>query len=297
MRHPLLALLACLAAAPVAAQRLSYEGSLGVSSGSYIFPDRTTTYGLISGLALNTGALTLRAAIPVWLQNSTLIAASAPGLPGTGMPSSGPTAGGGAPTGGSSSDSVNSGRGNGGHGGMGATRAAESHGPVNVPDSSYTGFQTAIGDPLASATIEALGGDRFSLSISGYVKFPVSDTSSFGTGEWDFGAGIGSTLRLGERTLLGMDLGWWHLGDMPGLEFEDPVGGTLSLSHLLSADWGGIVFASGYTASIDGYEAPVAVGVGLTRFIGKANWGIQGGAGLTETSPDFYLTTFWRIDL
>lgn len=294
MRRVLLALAGCWAAAPATAQRLTYEGSLGVSSGMYMFDERSTSFGLFTGLAVATGRVTWRASLPLWLQNSTLIASSAPGLPGTGMPQ-GPTTGGGMPTGGSSSDSVAAGGGH--HGGMGPVRAASAKKTVDVPGSSYTGYEAAIGDPLVSATVRALEGRRASLSLSGYVKAPLSDTSSFGTGEWDLGAGLGTTLQLGSRTLLGIDLGWWHLGDMPGLEFQDPFGGTLSLSRILNPDWGGIVFASAYTASISGYDAPVSVGAGVTRFAGKAGWGIQGGAGLTETTSDFYLTVFWRHGL
>lgn len=297
-RVPGLALLWVLGPAPVLAQSLAYEGSLGVSSGRYLFAERTTSFGLSTGLAVTTGGLTLRASLPVWFQNSTVISASPVGLPGTGVPS-GPGSGG-APTGGSSSGRVgDSGRKRpmGGGGGGSGSQSALARSRVDVPSSSFTDYQIALGDPLASMSLALFRGGRASLTVTGLAKVPVTDTSGFGTGEWDLGLALGSSIRLGPGTLIGVDAGWWYLGDMPGLDFRNPVSGTLSLNHLIGHGWGAMLFASGTSSSLPGFDAPVMVGGGFLRPRAGGSWGIQGGVGLTETSPDVSLALFWRVGM
>ena len=117
MRRPCLALLLAIAVAPASGQRVAYEGSLGMTTGRYIFASRTTTVTLTTGLALTAGPVTLRASLPVWWQNSTLITASAPG--------------GGTPSGGSSGGTVSDsgqGRGSGGSGGGGGSYLCRTQG-------------------------------------------------------------------------------------------------------------------------------------------------------------------------
>jgi hypothetical protein len=92
IRRAALVLLAALGPASLAAQGLYYEGGLSLASGTYIFAERTTSWGISSGLAATSGPVTLRASVPVYFQNTTLVSLSGPG--------------GGIPTGGSSSDAV-----------------------------------------------------------------------------------------------------------------------------------------------------------------------------------------------
>jgi len=281
-------------ATPGAGQTLAYEGSLSLTTGTYLFSERTTSLGLTTGLALGAGPVTFRVSLPVWLQNSTVVSASVPGLPGTGVPT-GPGSGG-APTGGSSSGTVgDSGRGKGGRGGGGGSGMLYSR--VDVPASSFTDYQFAMGDPLGSLSLRLLQTGRVSFSVTGLAKAPVADTSGFGTGEWDLGIAAGSTLGLGGRTLLGLDAAWWRLGDMPGLDFRNPVSGTLSLTHLVRSGWGLTLFASGSTAAIEGFDPPVMVGGGFARIREGSAWGLQAGAGLTETTADLSLALYWRLGI
>ncbi|HEU5303994.1 MAG TPA: hypothetical protein VFU40_05065, partial [Gemmatimonadales bacterium] len=79
-------------ALPLSAQGLYYEGGLSMARGTYIFTERTTSWSLATGFAFDRHAVTLRASLPVHLQNTTLVSLSGPG--------------GGLPTGGSSSGTV-----------------------------------------------------------------------------------------------------------------------------------------------------------------------------------------------
>jgi hypothetical protein len=283
-------LLLVWAAPRLTGQEVAYEGSMSMSSGNYIFTQRTNTFGLTTGLAVTAGRLTVRASIPIWLQNSTVITASAVGLPGSGAPT-GPGMGG-VPSGGSSSGTV----GDSGQGG-GRGRMAMASGRVDVPASGFTDYRAAVGDPLLSGSFALAKDGRVGVNLTAMVKAPVSDTTGFGTGKWDVGAAAGSSVQLDGRTALGLDVAWWHLGDLPGLDFRDPWTGTISASRLVGDTWGLMLFASGSTAAIEGFDPPLTVGGGLMRLRGGRAWGLQAGAGLTETSPDFTLAGFWRVRL
>jgi hypothetical protein len=168
---------------------------------------------------------------------------------------------------------------------------------VDVPSSAFTDYRAVVGDPLFSAAVAVTRGRRFGLTLTGAVKVPVTDTTSFGTGEWDAGVSLSSTGRFGDRMLLGLDLGVWYLGDLPGLDLRNPVSGTISANRLIGGGWGLMAFASGSTAPIRGFDPPATIGGGLTRVTDNGGWGVQVGAGLTETSADLSVATFWRVGL
>ncbi|MGE3527612.1 MAG: hypothetical protein AB7I33_16975, partial [Gemmatimonadales bacterium] len=165
-----------------------YDGGLSVSTGKYIFAERTTSWSLYTGLSASTGRVSLRAALPVTMQNSTLITSSGRmGVP-TGGSSSGIVA---------DSGAARKGRDGGGGGGMMGTGPSFSSGRVVVPSSAATSYEFAVGDPTAQLSVRAVDGLRTLVSFSGSVKFPVSDTASYGTGEWDYGAGMSLSQNVG----------------------------------------------------------------------------------------------------
>jgi hypothetical protein len=270
-----------VAASPVAGQRLAYEGSLGMTTGRYIFTNRTTTFSLSTGLAVTAGRLTLRVALPVWLQNSTVISATGPG--GT-LPSGGAS-------GGTVSDS---GRGRGGRGG-GMIGGSAVRARVELPGSAFTDYRAAIGDPLLGTSLLLLRGGPVRLGVGGLVKVPLADTAHYGTGEWDLGVTGSASVRLSGATLLGVDAAWWYLGDLPELDFNNPASGSLSLSHLPAARWAFSIFARGSTAAVPGFPAPVSVGGGITWLSPRAVFGLEAAAGLTATTPEFGITAYWRV--
>lgn len=272
---------------PLAAQGLRFDGGLGVSSGTYLFQERTTTWTTSAGLALELGRFTVRGSIPFHLQNGTLVA-------GTGL--------GHVPTGGSSSGTVSdtgAARHRGSREGMGRGDLGPelSHGVVEVPASAADGYEAAVGDPLLGASWRAEAGRGTLVAVGATVKVPVADTATYGTGEWDFGANVAVSRRLARGLLLGLDLAWWRLGDMDDLELRDPVYGTASLGYLSERGWGGSLMASGGSSVLAGYDPPFSVGAGVHRISGSQSWGLLATLGLTETAPDFTLGGLWSVRL
>jgi len=284
--------LALALVAPLEAQTLHYEGSVGLATGTYIFTQRTSSWSVSTGLAFSAGPVTFRANLPVFYQNTTLVAST-----GTGF----------LPTGGSSSGTVAD------TSAYRSTRdgnrrlaliapafdlALSNEGdPVNVPTSAVTGYQWATGDPFLSLSFFGLQGTRVGLILGGSIKVPVNDTASFGTGAWDVGGSLSGSAALSARVMLGVDLGYWYLGDPPGLEVTNPVlfGGTLSV--LAGRGWGTSVGISGATPSIPGFATSLSATAGLLRLGGAGSFGALASVGLTETAPDVSVSVTWRLGL
>jgi hypothetical protein len=255
---------------PLAAQSLAYEGGLSVTTGRYFFDTRTTSVALSTGLALTAGRITVRVGIPVLTQNTELVTSSGIG----GMPSGGPISG-------MVSDS---GRRGGRRGGGG----------MSVPSFAAPGYAVAVGDPSALLTAHLVDARRASMTAGVGVKFPLTDTTSFGTGQWDAGVSLGLTLHPTLRTLVGLDASYWHLGDLPALDFRDPVFGTISVARMFDG-WGASIGVSGGTSALPGYEAPVSVSASFHHFRATTLWGVTATIGLTETVPEFALSAIWRV--
>jgi hypothetical protein len=274
-------------ALPLAAQGLQYEGGLSVASGTYIFTERTTSWSLFTGFALEKNRVSLRASLPVHVQNTTLVSLSG--------------FGGRLPTGGSSSgvvaDSGAARKRRSGGDEMPAMSAQLAMGRVEVPASAVTGYQTSVGDPTAQLAWRALNGHRMRLSVSVLAKVPVADTSSFGTGQWDVGSSIAISQALGGGGVLGLDLTYWKLGDLSTLDFRDPFYGSGSLSYLKSNGWGGGLSLSGGTSSLGGYNGPIWVGGFIARVSRRGSWEMGGTVGLSETTPDFTISLTWKVDV
>jgi hypothetical protein len=275
-------------ALPLAAQGLQYEGGLSVASGTYIFTERTTSWSLFTGFALEKNRVSLRASLPVHVQNTTLVSLSG--------------FGGRLPTGGSSSGVVaDSGaarkrRSAGGYG-MNAVRAPAAMGRIEVPASAVTGYQTSVGDPTAQLAWRALNGHRMRLSVSVLAKVPVADTGSFGTGQWDVGSSIAISQALGDRGVLGLDLTYWKLGDLSTLDFRDPLYGTGSVSYLEPNGWGGGISLGAGTSSLGGYNGPIWVGAFIAQVSRRGSWEMAGTVGLSETTPDLTISLTWKVDV
>jgi hypothetical protein len=255
-------------------QSLAYEGGVSFGSGNYIFTTRTTSWTLASGVALATGPFTWRVGFPVYLQNTSLVTGSGVGM----MPSGG----------GSGSGVVAGGGGMMGSGGSGMDR-------LTPPSSAVTGYRVAPGDPTVHVAWRALRGARTGVTVGAGVKIPATDTASYGTGAWDVGATLSLVRHVGGAGFLGLDLSYWHLGDLPDLDFHDPVIGTLSANRLFGASWGGSVFVTAGSAALPGYDAPLMVGASLTRLGDTRSWGLMGAVGLTDTVPEFTVGVTWRV--
>jgi hypothetical protein len=281
-----LSLLLLAPAGSITAQLVHYEGSLSGATGRYIFTERTSSAALTNGLSVRFGRLTVRASVPIWWQNTVLVTASGAGP----IPSGG---GGDRSRAVSDSGTARRRRGSGGPpaGFPGALAITDDPIPVVVTNQ----FQTALGDPVASATVRIVDAARVSISFGVGTKIPLADTARFGTGRWDVGGSASISVRPADRTLIGFDVSYWHLGDLATLDFRDPVSGSVSVSHLFPSGWGALVTGSAGTAALDGFAGPASIGAGLTRFRGRASWGLNLAAGLSNTSPDISGGVTWRI--
>jgi hypothetical protein len=271
------------------AQGIRADGGLGVSSGRYLFEQRTTTWSLSAGLSLDLGRFTFRGSIPVHLQNGALVAGTGAGHVPTGGSSSGAVA-----------DSGEARRQRGAHAGMTAAELASSlsHGVVEVPGDADARSKAAIGDPLVAVGWRLAPVRRTTLAVGAAVKLPLADTASYGTGAWDVGATAAVGHRVAERAVLGFDLGYWWLGDMPDLELRDALFGTVSAGYLgARGGIGGTVLFSAGTSALTGYDPPVSVGAGLHRVTTHGSWTVLGIVGLTETAPDLTLSALWSVRL
>jgi len=278
--------------APLDAQSLHYEGSAGLATGTYIFTQRTSSWGVSTGLALSAGPVTLRAYLPVFYQNTTLVASTGTGFLPTGGSSSGTVA---------DSSAERMGR-------TGSRRlsivaplfdviGSDGGDPVEVPTSATTGYRWSAGDPFVSLSVFGFRGRRGGVTLGGSVKIPVTDTTDFGTGAWDVGGTLSGSAVLSRRVMLGMDVGYWIMGDPPGLELQNPLmfGGTLSV--LAGRGWGTSFGISGATPTIAGFAPSVSAAAGLLRLQGTGSLGLLGTVGLTETAPDVSVALSWRVGL
>lgn len=278
--------------APLNAQSLHYEGSAGLATGTYIFTQRTSSWSVSTGLALSAGPVTLRAYLPVFYQNTTLVASTGSGFLPTGGSSSGTVA---------DSSAERMGR-------TGSRRlsvvaplfdviGSDGGDPVEVPTSATTGYRWSAGDPFVSLSLFGLRGRWGGVTLGGSVKVPVTDTTSFGTGAWDVGGAVSGSAILSSRIMLGVDVGYWYMGDPPDLDLTNPVmfGGTLSI--LAGRGWGTSIGLSGATPTIAGFAPSVSVTAGLLRLQKTGSLGLLGTVGLTETAPDVSVALSWRVGL
>lgn len=261
------ALVASLTLPSVAAQGVAYEGGVSLATGSYIFTTRTTGMTIATGIAYTVGRVTLRAGLPVFVQNTSLLAGSGAGM----MPSGG-------------GSGANAGSGGMMGGGGGGTAMAH--------------YRAAAGAPTVQLGWRVVNRAGTTVTLSAATKIPATDTTAYGTGKWDLGGWLSLTHRPSGRTFGGLDVAYWHLGDLPQLDFRDPILGTATVGRLFPTAWAGTLFVTGGTAALRGYEPPVSVGAGVTH-LGRPSllWGFTVAVGLTETAPEFSIGASWRVGL
>ncbi len=265
--------LATLAARPLAGQ-IDYVGSVQFASGDYIFSERTNSAFLFNGVSASTGAVAFTLSMPLILQSTPWITYG--GV--TAIPSGG-------------TEHSELGRQMGGR---------HAHEAVTLVDTTaYEDF--GIGDPLAHAEFRLWkeGGAFPSLRITADVKVPIADVDrGFGTGQWDYSAGVSLSKSLG-RTMLFTDLAYWVLGDLPDLELKNPLAYSVGLGHILpGARVGLLASVFGYTRILDGVDPPAQVSLGLSYLLGSGRSLIGSAAfGLSESSPDVSLSFGWRFRL
>jgi hypothetical protein len=276
---------------PLEAQTLRYEGSAGFATGSYIFTMRTSSWHVSTGLALDAGPVTLRAAFPVFYQNSPLVATTGSGLVPTGGSSGGAVA-----------DSAARRSGNGSRRTSLAAAAvfpalsSTAGDPIEVPTTAAGEYDWAAGDPVVGLTLAVLRTARFGLVLGASTKVPVTDTARFGTGAWDFGTTVSSSIALGARVLAGVDLGYWVTGDTPELDLANPLLGGVTLSYLMPGGWSLAAGVNAGTPVIDGFASSVTATASVL-LPSRTGLGVLLATGFTETAPDVSCALTWRFGL
>ena len=270
-----------IAAAPPAllSQSLTYMGSAQVSTGNYVFAQRTTSLYLLNGIALSAGRLHVSASLPIVVQDAGWVQYVGGGL----VPSGGMHAGG------ASGGAVSGGMGSGMGGGMMPTQGGTDH------------VATGFGDPFARVEIDLTSttGRSTSVRAVGAIKAPLSGVAQgFGTGEWDFGAGLASRSTLGNNMVL-VDVTYWKLGDPPTVDLRDAVSfgatvGRFLQDHRLAV----MATLSGSTRVLGGLAAPLDAGAGVTyRAPNGRAVSISVLFGLTRSAPAVSFGIGWMVPL
>lgn len=273
------ALLGLSGAGEARAQEVAYSGSLQYATGSYFFTEQTGSLYLTNTLSVSGRLMNLSVTVPFITQDTPWISYTATGL---------------LPTGGPGHDTVGM-AGQGGHRGR-----MQQIDPGNPDTVNYTA--SSFGDPSLAGGVVLYRSPAGGLAIrgNGSVKLPLADPAGgFGTGAFDYSAGLSLTARLARTTFLALDGSYWVLGDMEELDFINPLGFSAGLGRSF-ADGKLMVMASLFGSSriIEGIEPPLTAGLGLNYRVSSAI-GLSGNAilGLSESASDFGIGAGWHIRL
>jgi len=172
--------------------------------------------------------------------------------------------------------------------------------PISLPDTAKYD-QLGLGDPVAHADVKLLEEGLIgpSIKITGDVKIPVATEShGFGTGQWDYALGL-SLAKSIQTSFIFLDASYWKLGDLPGLDFHDPVVYSIALGHAFSEGRYALLLSlAGATQMQDNVDPPMQVnGAFNFKLSDRASVFFNLGAGLTESAPDFAGGVGWHIKM
>jgi hypothetical protein len=262
------AMMVALAAPPAAAGTFSYTGSLQMTRGDYFFTQTTSGLFFFNGFSFVSRRFSLTASIPLIFQNTPYVSYTGIGV---------------LPSGGTESSAVSQ---------------RQGREPVILPEVVDV-RQLGLGDPLfmAGLTVVEESPSLPAIQLSGLAKVPLADVEKgFGTGEWDWSAGLSVSKRFG-RLFLFADLNYWIMGDLPDLELRNAWAFGISIGHSFG-DGRLAVLASyaGCSEVVDGVEPPSSLGLGLSIKLGRlTSLMLQSAFGLSESTPDLSLSLGWSI--
>lgn len=267
------AALAVLAVSVVASVKAEvyYTGTAQFATGNYIFSQRTNSFSIYNGLGVNSGALNFSLSVPLVYQSTPWLS-----LSGTHF----------IPSGGTQHTMVRH-------------RMGMPGQTVLIDTTKY--HHIGLGDPFLHAEARLLQERSVvpSISLTGDVKPPLANPSNgFGTGEWDWAAGVSLAKKLGP--VFGFaSLSYWVLGDMSGLELKDPLAYSLSLGRPLAGDKYAVMASiSGESRVIANTEASTIFSLmGSRNLTPQTSLSLSLGFGLTNSAPDFSLGLGWRTGL
>jgi hypothetical protein len=175
------------------------------------------------------------------------------------------------------------------------TRSGEE--PLDASAPSASAYEGAVSDPVVQVSGQLFESDRSGFGLSAAAKIPMVEAGHFGTGEWDVGAAASVSRLVGSASMLGFDVGYWHLGDMPDLPLQDTVTGTITLGRGFGRAWTASASLSGGRAAVAGYDDPWWTSLLVGRSFARGIWGVTASLGLTDGAPDFAVGLVWRAQL
>ena len=159
--------------------------------------------------------------------------------------------------------------------------------------------ESGLGDISLDATFTLIQADRqspFLLALL-YSKLPTADEDKgLGTGEFDWGAGLGIGNRLGNWSTYGE-----ILAIQPGTSEvyapDNYLEWLLSLSYRVKAGLRPGISLSGGTAAFDGADDPLEIKARLSGISGeKSSYSLYLARGLSDASPDWGIGVFGYLD-
>lgn len=124
-------------------------------------------------------------------------------------------------------------------------------------------------------------------------KIPTAATgNNFGSGEFDYG--LGMVLRKSINTYVGfVDLGYWILGDPFGVNYKNPFTIGAGMGRFFGyGRYGLMLYFGSYSNILPEFESNRQISLGFNyRLHPGLTFTVITGAGLSETSPDFLLSS------
>ena len=261
-------------------QQVTYTGSLQYSTGSYFFTERTKSLYFVNGFALSGEYGRISLNVPYVIQSSPWVSYSPEG---------------GLPTGGMQHGKV------GRQGSTGMMRQDTNRQRRHRVDlSDTTSYRTSsFSDPGINGAIFLYGrtGGSTSINLNTSIKIPMANPNNgFGTGAWDFGAGLSIFQSMRTFFLFG-DATYIWLGDMDELKLNNAVFFNTGVSRLFAnRKWMASASISGSTQIIEDFDPPKNLNFSIGHFLSVKN-SLSGtmSFGLTESSSDFSLGVGWSI--
>ncbi len=250
------------------AAEIGYSGALQFATGEYIFTDRTNSLYLLNGFYVSEGRVRVSVTLPVIYQNTSLVSNGGPGMISSG--------------------------GEGGDGAGGHMQGGQMQ-SVGMNDFREIG----VGDPLGRVDVEILKRGRGfpSVSIAALAKPPVANAGrGFGTGEWDFGAGL-SAARGMSRFFLSASMIYWKIGDPPGVDFKNPIAYSVAVGRPFAGSrFSAILSFSGYTRVLEDADPFGQLGISLAYWPTARRY-VSGtfASGLSDSTPDASVSLGWGI--
>jgi len=137
------------------------------------------------------------------------------------------------------------------------------------------------------------------LFVNTQLKVPTAATDmNIGTGKYDFGGSV--TFRKSLDSFVGIvDLGYLNIGDPDSITYKNPFTYGIGVGKFFNyGEYSLLLYYTGYTKIIDGYDAPKQLSIGINyRASDDIILSLISSAGFGNTSPDYTLSGGIRIKL